>query len=186
MTCTSAQRNVHFVIGSFSERSLAELRLVQVVNNNFRLIGEYKFSSGNRDFVFVIPGDTGATYRLQINIMKKEGRHPKLDKAFTLPLSLNPEQNYTLKITPPKLNDAKKTGWELKQDMTKSSVTLISGKTVSNLPTKSGLQISLQNVEAGEMVSHNSVQSNPDGSFEVPCQVKQEGFYYLSSVRWRV
>ena len=186
VTCASAQRNVHFVRGIFSEKSLVELRLVQVVNDKIRLIGEYNITPDNRDFVFAIPGDTGVTYRLNVNIMKKEGRHPTLEKAFTLPLSLNPEQNYTLKITPSKLNDAKKTGWQLKQDMTKSSVTLISGKTLSNLPGRSALQVSLQNVEDGAMVPYNSVQSNGDGSFEIPCQVKQEGFYYLSSVRWRV
>ena len=51
---------------------------------------------------------------------------------------------------------------------------------------KTGFQISLQNVENGTMVSYNSVQRNNDGSFEIPCQVKQEGFYYLSTMRWRV
>ena len=184
-TCASAQRNTHFVSGSFSEKSLAELRLVQVVNNKLRPIAEYKISPDNRNFVFVIPGDTGATYRLHVNIMKQEGRHPTLDKAFILPLRLNPEQNYTLKIEPSKLHDAKKTGWELKQDMAKSSVTLISGKVV-NANIRSGLQISLQNVQDGAMISRSSVQSNSDGSFEIPCQVKQEGFFYLSTLRWRV
>jgi len=184
VTCASAQRNTHFVAGSLSEKSLAELQLVQVVNNNSRQIAEYKISPKNRDFVFSIPAEKGVTYRLQINMMKQEGRHPKLYKAFTLPLSLDPEQNYTLKITPSKLNDTKKTGWELKQDIAKSPVTFISG-TLVNIPIRTGFQISLQNVEDGAMVSCNSVQTNSEGSFEIACQVKQEGFYYLSSVRWR-
>jgi hypothetical protein len=180
-----AQRNAHFVSGSFSEKSLAELRLVQVVNDKSHPIAEYQISPDNSNFVISIPTDTGVSYRLQVNMMKKEGRHAKLERAFTLPLSLNPEQNYTLKITPSKLNDAKKTGWELKQDMAKSTVAFISGKV--NIATRSsGLDISLQNVKDGAMVSYNSVKSNNDGSFEIPCQVKQEGFYYLSSMRWRV
>jgi thiol-disulfide isomerase/thioredoxin len=172
------------VSGSLSEKSLAELQLVQVVNNNSRQIAEYKISPKNRDFVFSIPAEKGVTYRLQINMMKQEGRHPKLYKTFTLPLSLNPEQNYTLRITPSKLNDTKKTGWELKQDIAKSPVTFISG-TVVNIPIRTGLQISLQNVEDGAMVSCNSVQTSSEGSFEIACHVKQEGFYYLSTVRWR-
>ena len=185
VTCVSAQRNTHFLSGSFSEKSLAELRLVQVVNNKLRPIAGYKISPDNKNFVFVIPGDTGVTYRLHVNIMKKEGRHPTLDKAFILPLRLNPDQSYTLKIEPSKLHDAKKTGWELKQDITKSSITLISGKVV-NANIRSGLEISLQNVQDGAMISQSSVQSNSDGSFEIPGQVKQEGFYYLSTLRWRV
>lgn len=180
-----AQRNTQFVSGRFSEKSLAELRLVQIINDKTRLIAEYSISPDNENFVFAIPADTGVSYRLQINIMKQEGRHPKLVKAFTLPLRLNPAQNYKLKITPSKLNDVKKTGWVLKQDMTNPSVALVGGR-VLNLGTRSGLQITLQSVKDGAMVYYNSVQSNSDGSFEIPCQVKQEGFYYLTTGRWRV
>jgi thiol-disulfide isomerase/thioredoxin len=180
-----AQRNVHFITGSMSEKTLAELRLVQVNNNKIRPIAEYKISPDNRNFVFVIPADTGVTYRLFVNILKQEGRHAKLDKTFTLPLTIIPENNYTLKITTSKLNDSKKTGWELKQDMVKSSVALISGK-LGNITLRSGIQIALQNVKEGAMVSYNSVQSNIDGTFEIPYQVKQEGIYYLTSSRWRL
>jgi thiol-disulfide isomerase/thioredoxin len=185
MTCASAQRNAHFVSGSFTEKSLAELRLVQVINDKIRIIAEYSITPENSRFVCAIPTDTGVGYRLQVNMMKKEGRHAKVVQYFNLPLALNPEQSYTLKITPSKLADAKKTGWELKQDRTKSSVALISGK-ASYPGMKNGMQISLQQVKDGAMVSYNSVQSNSDGTFEIPCQVKQEGFYYLSSIRWRV
>jgi hypothetical protein len=161
------------------------MRLVQVINGKIRSIAEYNITPGNRDFVFAIPGDTGVSYRLFVNIMKQEGRHPKLVKAYTLPLTLNADQNYTLKITTSKLNDTKKTGWELKQDLAKSSVTLVSGNVLSPM-NKNGLQISLQTVENGTKVSYSSVHSNSDGSYEIPALVKQEGFYYLSSVRWRV
>ena len=183
-TCALAQRNAHFVSGHFSEKSLAELRLVQVVNNKLRPIAEYRISPDNRNFVFVIPGDTGVTYRLHVNIMKQEGRHAKVDKAFTLLLPLNPEQNYTLKITPSKLNEAKKAGWELKNNRAKSPVAFVSGR-VTGFAIKSGMQLSLQTVENGSLVFHSSVQSNNDGSFEIACPVTQEGFYYLTTMRWR-
>ena len=183
--CALAQKNTHFVSVSFSEKTLAELRLVQVINDKTQLIAEYNITPGNTTFAIAIPADTGVTYRLQINMMKKEGRHAKVDKYFNLPLSLNPEKNYTLKITPSKLNDAKKTGWELKKDIAKSSVALVSGK-VSYPGMKNGLQVSLQNVKDGAMFSYNSIRTNSDGTFEIPCAVKKEGFYYLTSVRWRV
>jgi len=186
VTTASAQRAAHFISGTIAEKSLVELQLVQVLNSNHRRVAEYSIAPNNRNFAFVIPADTGATYRLQVNIMKKEGRHPKLDKSFTLPLPLNPAQNYELKITPSKLNEAKKTGWELKQDITKSSVALISGKTMNLVTRSSGLQISLQRVEDGAMVADHSVQSNNDGSFEISSPVKKEGFYYLTATRWKV
>jgi thiol-disulfide isomerase/thioredoxin len=66
-----------------------------------------------------------------------------------------------------------------------ASAAVISGK-VLNLPVRSGLEISLQNVEDGALVSRNIVKTSSDGSFEIPCNVEREGFYYLSSVRWRV
>ena len=182
----SAQRTAHFINGTIAEKSLVQLQLVQVLNSNHRRVAEYSIAPASRDFSFVIPADSGATYRLQVSIMKIEGRHPKLYKAFTLSLPINPAQNYTLKITPSKLDEAKKTGWELKQDIAKSSVALLSGQ-VMNLPNRtSGLQISMQRVEDGAMVADHSVQSNNDGSFEISSPVKKEGFYYLSSMRWKV
>jgi thiol-disulfide isomerase/thioredoxin len=183
--CAAAQTDTHVVTGRFTEKVIAELYLNKVVDNKFQKIVEYKISPENGNFLFAIPKDRTAAYRLQINLYIPNGRHPKLAKICVLPLTLNPDLNYTLKITPSKLDSAKKAGWELKEDEAKSSVALISGNLV-NLNTKFTLPISLENVADGTLVSGKSFQTDSEGEFEIPCQVKQEGFYYLSSPRWRV
>jgi len=185
MNFASAQKAEHFVSGSVTEESLVEMQLVQVINNTSKRIAEYSISPHNRDFAFAITGDTGATYRLQVNLMKQEGKHPKLFKAFTLPLILNSAQNYTLNITPSKLNETKNAGWQLKEQRTASSAALISGKILS-IAVRSGMPVSLHKVENGELVVQSTVQTTSNGDFEISCPVKKEGFYYLTTVRWKM
>jgi thiol-disulfide isomerase/thioredoxin len=181
----SAQRIIQFVSGSISEKSLVDLELVQVVNNISYRVAEYKISPNNRDFAFAIPGETGATYRLQVNIMKMDGRHPKVDKGFSLPLLLVPGQNYTMNITPSKLSETKKTGWDWKQETTGSTVALFTGK-ILNFALRSGMEISLQKVEDGALVQQTITQTKADGSFIIACPIKKQGFYYLTTPRYRV
>ena len=185
MNFASAQKAEHFVSGSVTEESLVEMQLVQVINNTSKRIAEYSISPHNRDFAFAITGDTAATYRLQVNLMKQEGRHPKVYKAFTLPLILNSAQNYTLNITPSKLNDTKKVGWQLREQRTTSTAALISGK-VLGVAGRSGMPVSLHKVENGELIVHSTVQITNNGDFEISCPVKKEGFYYLTTVRWKM
>jgi thiol-disulfide isomerase/thioredoxin len=185
MNCASAQKSEHFVSGSVTEQSLVEMQLMQVINNTSKRIAEYSISPHNRDFSFAINGDTGATYRLQVNLMKLEGRHPKLFKAFTLPLILNSSQNYTLNITPSKLNETKNAGWQLKEQRTASTAALISGKILS-ATARSGMPVSLHKVENGELIVHSTVQTTNNGDFEISCPVKKEGFYYLTTLRWKL
>jgi thiol-disulfide isomerase/thioredoxin len=185
MNCASAQGTTHFVTGSIAEKSLVEMQLVQEVNGTSRKIADYSISPRNRDFAFIIPGDSGATYRLQVNLMKLEGRHPKLYQAFNLRLLLNPAQNYTLYITPSKLNSKEKSGWQLKQHKESSPAALVTGK-ILNVATMNGFPVSLEKVEDGQLVTQCTVQSNTNGEFSVSGPVKREGFYYLSTGRFRV
>jgi thiol-disulfide isomerase/thioredoxin len=185
MNFGSAQSTIHFVTGSITEKSLVEMQLVQDINNTSRKIADYSISPRNRDFAFIIPSDSGATYRLQVNLMKQEGRHPKLFKAFNLPLPINPSQNYTLNITPSKLNDTKNAGWQLKQDKSTSSAALVCGK-ILNIATMNGFPVSFEKVEDGQLVAQGTVQSSKGGDFNISCPVKKEGFYYLSTGRFHV
>ena len=75
----------------------------KVVGNKLQRMAEYKISPDNGNFLFAIPKDEGAAYRLQVNLYKPGGRHPKLDKIAVLPLPLNPGHHYTLKNYPFKI-----------------------------------------------------------------------------------
>jgi thiol-disulfide isomerase/thioredoxin len=180
-----AQTTTHMVTATFLEDVIAEISVNKVVNNKLRSIARFDISPDDKDFEFAIPKEPGTTYRLQINLMKPGVRQPKLDKICIVPLSLNPERDYTLKITPSKLDMTKKSGWELKQDAASASAAWISGKMV-NGAWKMGTPLSLHHVVNGTMVSGSSFNTNAHGSFDIPCQIKQEGFYYLSSPGWNV
>jgi hypothetical protein len=93
-------------------------------------------------------------------------------------------QNYSLKIIPSKLSGEKKTGFELKPDTRKSSIAFVSGKFLN---WNYGNTVTIQRVVDGGYETVNSF-SIPKGEnfFLLPCLVKEEGFYYLNSPRWRL
>src|SRR5947209_12139147 len=142
-------------------------------------------SPAHNNFILAIPKESGNAYYLQVNLYKPNGRHPKLDKAFGTSLVLNAGQNYSLRLTPSKLNEVKKTGIELKQTSPISTVALIKGRVINTI-IKSGFPLSLEQVEDGATVSTGSFQTDSEGQFTIPVSVKREGFYYLSSLRCRV
>ena len=63
--------------------------------------------------------------------MKQGHIRLEADKWYTLPLTLKPGQNYSLKITLSKFDAAKKTGFELKTGTRKSSIAFVSGKFIN-------------------------------------------------------
>ncbi|HMK18880.1 MAG TPA: TlpA disulfide reductase family protein [Chitinophagaceae bacterium] len=179
-----AQQNTMILSGTFTEKIYAELTLLKTVNNKIQKLGDYTINPSNPEFVFALPADTTITYRFQITIMKQGHMRLEADKYYTLPLTLKPGQNYSLKVIPSKLDAAKKTGFELKPGTKRSSVAFVSGKLVNwNL----GNTITIKRVVDGGFETVNSF-SIPKGenSFLLPCVVKEEGFYYLNSLRWKL
>src|SRR6185436_4910255 len=101
------------------------------------------------------------------------------DKWFAIPLTMKPGQNYSLKVTLSKLNAEKKTGFELKTDTRRSSIAFVKGKLVNwNL----GGTFTIQRVVEGgyETINNIGIEKGKN-SFVLPCLVKEEGFYYLTS-----
>jgi thiol-disulfide isomerase/thioredoxin len=179
-----AQNATHIVTANFSEKTLAEVVLHKFVDNSFARIAEFKISGEHGNFVFPIPQEAGVLYRLQINLMAPGERHNKVDKICIVPLTLNADRNYSLSIAPSKIDTVKKTGWQLKEENSKSPVAIVSGKILNAVP-KIRVPLSICSVAEGSLVS-NSTYSISEGNFAVPCDVKQPGFYYISSPRWIV
>ncbi|WP_066409067.1 TlpA family protein disulfide reductase [Flavisolibacter tropicus] len=182
VTAANAQDNIHFLTGTITEKVNAELHVFKIVDNKLQRLAQYPITPDNKSFVFAIPKNADAAYRFQLNLLKPNGRHMKVEKIFVLPLSLNANQNYLLNITPSKIDTAKKVGWVLKQDFTKPTTALISGRIVN---LKMNTTLSLQKVVNGELEEIGSFATTGDNHFEIGCQVKQEGFYYLSTLRSR-
>ena len=179
-----AQQDPAILTGTFTEKVNAELQLFRTVNNKLQRLGEYNINPSNPEFVFALPADTTITYSFQVTIMKQGHIRLEADKWFSLPLTMKPGQNYSLKITPSKLSGEKKTGFEIKPNTKKSSVAFVRGKFLN---WNYGNTITIQKVVDGSYETVNSF-SIPKGQnfFLLPCLVKEEGFYYLLSPRWKL
>jgi thiol-disulfide isomerase/thioredoxin len=177
-----AQQSPVTLTGTFTEKVNAELVLTRKVNNKIQKLGDYNITPDNLQFVFTLPADTPTNYSFEVKIMKQGHMRLEVDNWYTLPLALKSGKNYSLKVIPSKLNAAKKTALELKADEKKPSAAFVSGKFVN---WKLGANISIQRVVDGGYETVNGISGSKDNSFLLPCVVKQEGFYYISSLRWR-
>ena len=178
-----AQHDPVILSGTFTEKIDAELILTKTVNNRIQKLGEYTITPSNPEFVFAFPADTTITYSFQVKTLKQGHMRMEADKYYTLPLTLKPGQNYSLKITLSKFDAAKKTGFELKTGTKKSSIAFVSGKLVN---WKLGNTITIKRVVDGSFETVNSIDVAKEKPFLLPCVVKEEGFYYLSSLRWKL
>jgi len=178
-----AQQDPVTLTGTFTEKIDAELILSKTVNNRIQKLGEYTITPSNPDFVFVLPYDTTINYSFQVKTLKQGHMRLEADKYFTLPLTLKRGQNYSLKITLSKFDAAKKTGFELKPGAKRSSIVFVSGKLVN---WKLGTTITIKRVVDGSFETVNNINVEKEKPFLLPCVVKEEGFYYLSSLRWKL
>src|SRR6187455_3194853 len=178
-----AQQDPAILTGTFTEKVNAELQLFRTVNNKLQRLGEYNINPSNPEFVFALPADTTITYSFQVTIMKQGHIRLEADKWFSLPLTMKPGQNYSLKISPSKLSGEKKTGFELKTDTRKSTIAFVSGKFVN---WNYGANVNMQRVIDGSLEKINGISNSKERSFLLACVIKEEGFYYLNSPRWKL
>ena len=178
-----AQQDPVTLSGTLTEKIDAELILFKTVNNKIQKLGDYTITPSNPEFVFAFPADTTINYSFQVKTLKQGHMRLETDKYFTLPLTLKSGQNYSLKITLSKFDAAKKTGFELKTGTKRSSIAFVSGKLVN---WKVGNTITIKRVVDGSFETVNSIDVAKEKPFLLPCVVKEEGFYYLSSLRWKL
>ncbi|MFI5130734.1 MAG: hypothetical protein ACHQFX_12110, partial [Chitinophagales bacterium] len=179
-----AQQDQVILTGTFTEKINAELQLIKTVNGKIENLGEYTINPSNPDFAFAFSADTTINYSFRIKTLKQGHIRLEADKWFAIPLTLKPGQNYSLKVTLSKLNAEKKTGFVLKTDTRNSSIAFVSGKFIN---WNFGVNVTIQRVVDGGYETVNSIANSKGyNSFLLPCVVKEEGFYYLNSPRWKL
>ena len=179
-----AQPGTTLITGIISEKTSVELTIYKTVNKKTEALAEYKVTMPSSDFSFAIPVERNTTYKLAINVMKQGHRRLEVDKRFSFPLQLKPGQDLSVKITPSALDTTKKKGFEIKNNTNYAAVSFVSGNLV-NSSIGAGM-ISLQQVVDGNLVSvtgFNTTKTNK--RFQLAIPVKEEGFYYVSSLRFR-
>lgn len=169
--------------GRFAEKVDAELLLLRTVNGKIQNLGAYTVNPSNPEFVFVLPADSITAYSFKVTIMKQGHMRLEADKSYTIPLILKSGQSYSLMLTPSKIDVAKKTGFQLKPDSKKPSIAFVSGKFVN---WNFGATLSMQRVAEGSYETLNSFTVAKGQPFLLALPVKQEGFYYLLSQRWKI
>ena len=179
----SAQITATVVAGTVSETAVAELWVSKIENNKQQRIADFTISPAQRNFMFSIPGDSIATYRLQVNLMKTGKHHPEIERVRLISFNLDPHNNYSLKITPSKLDSSQKKGWDLKTRPGTPQYALVKGNIAG---TNFNVPIIFNTVVNGQLEQGNRVVTDNHGNFSIPVHIHQDGFYYLSSPRWRV
>ncbi|HEU5167415.1 MAG TPA: TlpA disulfide reductase family protein [Chitinophagaceae bacterium] len=178
-----AQPGTTLITGTVAEKTSIELTIYKTVNKKTEALAEYKVTVPSSEFAFAIPVQKNTTYKLAINVMKQGHRRLEVDRRFSVPLQLKPGQNISVKIIPSLLDTTKNKGLEIKNSTNYRAISFVSGNLVnSNL----GNQISLQKVEEGSLVTFTSFNtSKTNKRFQIAIPVKEEGFYYVSSPRFR-
>ncbi|MES2777341.1 MAG: TlpA disulfide reductase family protein [Bacteroidota bacterium] len=177
-----AQGNLVTVTGTFTEKVNAELAIIKAVNGKIEKLGDYTINPSHPDFVFAFTADSATNYSFQVKTLKQGHVRLETDKWYGIPLTLKPGENYSLKVTPSTLNTEKKTGFEFKPGAGKPAMALVSG-TFANW--KVGVTVSILRVVDGGYETVNSFSNRGEKPFLLPCLVKEPGFYYLASQRWR-
>ncbi|HEX6169344.1 MAG TPA: hypothetical protein VFZ33_06595, partial [Chitinophagaceae bacterium] len=178
-----AQPGTTLITGVISEKTSVELTIYKTVNKKTEALAEYKVTMPSSDFAFAISVEKNTTYKLAINVMKQGHRRLEVDKRFSFPLQLKPGQNISIKIVPSALDTTKKKGLEIKNSTNYPAISFVSGNLANS---NFGNQISLQKVEEGNLVTVTSFNtSKTNKRFQIAIPVKEEGFYYVSSPRFR-
>ena len=178
-----AQPGTTVITGIISEKTSVELTIYKTVNNKTEALAEYKVTTPSSEFAFAIPIEKNTAYKLAIKVMKQGHRRLEADKQFDFPLQLKPGQNISMKIIPSILDTTKKKGLEIKNSTNYPAISFVSGNLLN---WNFGNQISLQKVEEGNLITVTSFNtSKTNKRFQLAVPVKEEGFYYVSSPRFR-
>jgi thiol-disulfide isomerase/thioredoxin len=179
-----AQPGTTLITGTVAEKTSIELTIYKTVNKKTEALAEYKVTVPSSDFAFAIPVEKSTTYKLAINVMKQGHRRLEVERRFSFPLQLKQGQDLSIKITPSALDTTKKKGLDIKNSTNYAAVSFVSGNLV-NASIGAGM-ISLQKVVDGSLISvtgFNTTRTNK--RFQLAIPVKEEGFYYVSSLRFR-
>ena len=169
--------------GTVTEKANIELMLFKRINKKTEIIGDYKLSPDNPDYAFSFEEDKSASYHLMVNVMKQGHRRLEFDKMHSFPLTFSSDKTIRVDITPSQLDSVKKTGLEVVGKSALAGLTRVKG-VITNAKVAS--TIGLGRVIGGKLVQISSYKisvANP--KFELMVPVKEEGFYYLVTPRWR-
>jgi len=177
-----AQQQYVTINGTFTEKADAEISIGSKTAGRPRLEAIYILDRSNNNFSFQLPFSLLAEYSISIKTMKQGHMRLEADKYSGLALKLTPGKVMSLKVTPSAFGQEKSTPIVIAENTNIPYVTI-----TGNLYNwKYGGAVFLSKVVDGEL--HPVQQYNVDKDstvFYIHAPVTQEGFYYISSLRWK-
>lgn len=178
-----AQNGIVNIVGEIAQREYAEIAVWAKVGEVQRIVATYVTDPENDKFSFAIPFRVDANYRLQVTVMKMGKMRLERKSSVAFPLQLMANENIYITLNPSQFDEKTLKGITIKKQASKFSVASISG---ALLNWKLGGELMVEKVAEGRLEkigSFNIEKGNPVFSFLIPMKV--EGFYYLSTPRWK-
>ncbi|SMC87467.1 TlpA family protein disulfide reductase [Pedobacter nyackensis] len=178
-----AQEQLVNVTGLLTEKKHAEIAIWSNTAGSPRLIATAVTDPADNRFSLAVPYRADATYQLRVTIMKMGKLRLERDLGATFPIQLNAGENINVTLNPAQFDEKALKGMVVEKGAAKFSTAMVSG-TLTNW--KIGGELSLEKVVEGrfqKIETFNIEKGNPVFSLLIP--VKEEGFYYLSTTRWK-
>lgn len=179
----NAQTELVNLTGVLSQGKYAEISVLSDISGLKRVVATYAMNPTDTRFALAIPYRAEAVYQLKVTVMKKGHLRLERDYDATFALALSPNQNIDITLNPAEFNDKALKGIIVQKQAAKFSTATISG---SLLNWKLGGDLILEQVVEGrsEKIESFNVEKE-NGSFNFLIPIKEEGFYYLVTARWK-
>jgi len=176
------QQQLVTINGTFTEKADAEISIGTKTAGKPRLEAVYTLDRSNNNFSFQLPFYPLAEYSISIKTMKQGHIRLEADKYSGLGLNLSAGQTVTLEVTPSAFEQARSTAITIVENKTIPCLTI----TGSIQNWKNGGTVYLSKVMDGELLPVQQYNTDRDSpAFYIHAPIAEEGFYYISTVRWR-
>ncbi len=177
-----AQQQFTTINGTFTEKADAEISIGTKTEGRSRLEAVYMLDSAGNNFSFRLPFSPGTEYKIIIKIMKPGHRRLEADKTCGFDIKPAAGQELNLRVTPSAFDQKKLTGLEIVKNINISCLSIdghlrnwkFGGPVILNKVENGGLKFIQQFNVAGD-----------SAAFHIHAPVTEEGFYYISTARWR-
>ena len=178
-----AQEQLVNITGLLTEKKHAEIAIWNNTAGSPRLIATAVTDPLDNRFSVAVPYRADATYQLRVTIMKMGKLRLERDLVATFPIQLNANQNINVTLNPAQFDEKALKGMVIEKGAAKFLTAMVSGAFTN---WKIGGELSLEKVVEGrpeKIETFNVEKENSSFNFLIP--VKEEGFYYLATPRWK-
>lgn len=178
-----AQAELITITGVSTQKKNIEVVVWANTGGPQRMVASYTMDATNDKFSLVVPYRANTNYKLRVTTMKMGHMRLERDLSATFPIQLSAKQNMFITLNPTLLDETTQKGIVIEKKAVKFSTASVSG-TLTNW--KFGGELFINKVVEGRLekiTSFNIEKEDPNFNLLIP--IAEEGFYYLSTPRWK-